>query len=234
MSPQRMIGAEARSPFRWVTLPGGPVIVTDASRGFHFRVPVTEACTLEPPLNGTPGQPITYRIEQPVDAGYAVSVHSAWSQRGTVVISSAAEAVSYLSAICRPDGTTWELAGVPDLSSVYDPAGTATALMAAHLAATNPHPQYQLSLVTAVTTTYTVLSTDYTVICTSAAPFVVTLLTAIGRAGQVFHIKNSGVGAVTIATSVGQTIDGYASGDISLAQYDNLTVQSNGTNWIIL
>jgi len=87
---------------------------------------------------------------------------------------------------------------------------------------------------TAVSTTYTVLSTDYTINGSSAGAFVITLLTAVGRSGQVFNIKNSGAGAITIATSLGQTIDGYASGDISLAQYDNLTVQSNGTNWIIL
>jgi hypothetical protein len=89
-------------------------------------------------------------------------------------------------------------------------------------------------VITSVNTTYTVLATDYTVKCSSPSQFVVTLLTAVGRAGQVFNIKNSGAGSVVIATTSAQTIDGQASGDIILTQYNNLTVQSDGANWIIL
>lgn len=88
--------------------------------------------------------------------------------------------------------------------------------------------------ITNVSTTYTVLDTDYTVNCSSPSAFVVTLLTAVGRAGKVFNIKNSGAGLVVIATTSGQTIDGQASGEINLTQYDSLTVQSDGANWIII
>ena len=81
--------------------------------------------------------------------------------------------------------------------------------------------------------TYTVTTNDYTLNCISNT-FTITLLTAAGNTGKVFNIKNSGSGVITINTTSSQTIDGGASGSITLAQYDNLTVQSDGTNWIIL
>ena len=84
----------------------------------------------------------------------------------------------------------------------------------------------------AKTTTYQVTANDYTINCTSGT-FTVTLETAT-IAGQVHNIKNSGTGIITVATTSAQTIDGKASGAITLIQYDNLTVQSNGANWIIL
>lgn len=84
----------------------------------------------------------------------------------------------------------------------------------------------------AKTTTYPVTANDHTINCTSGT-FTVTLETAT-IAGQIHIIKNSGTGIITIATTAAQTIDGFASGAITLAQYDSLTVQSNGANWIIL
>jgi len=84
----------------------------------------------------------------------------------------------------------------------------------------------------AKTGTYGIAATDYTIDCTSGT-FTVTLETAT-TAGQIHNIKNSGTGIITVATTSSQTIDGGASGSITLAQYDNLTVQSNGANWIIL
>ena len=92
---------------------------------------------------------------------------------------------------------------------------------------------FQLTTYAAVTGTYTVLSTDYAINCTSGT-FTVTLLTAVGRSSQIFNIKNSGTGVITIATTSAQTIDGQASGTITLNQYEAITVQSNGANWLIL
>lgn len=90
---------------------------------------------------------------------------------------------------------------------------------------------------TAVSATYSIptstSSFDTTVHCT-ANTFTVTLPTAIGATGKVYNIKNSGIGIITIATTSAQTIDGGASGSVTLNQYDNLTVQSDGANWIIL
>ena len=86
---------------------------------------------------------------------------------------------------------------------------------------------------TAVTANYTTLSTDDVIDCTSGT-FDVTLISAVGRAGKIQHIKNSGTGLITIKTSSAQTIDGIASGDLVLDQYTSLSVVSDGTNWIII
>lgn len=85
----------------------------------------------------------------------------------------------------------------------------------------------------AKTASYTLLQTDYTVEVT-ANSVTLTLPTAVGKAGQIYNLKNSGTGIVTMNTTSSQTIDGSVSGVLTLAQYENLTVQSNGTNWIIL
>ena len=76
----------------------------------------------------------------------------------------------------------------------------------------------------------TLLSTDYTANVLSAAT--ITLPTAVGIAGRIYNIKNSSTGTVTVATFGGQTIDG---GTLTLTtQYQSVTVQSDGTNWIII
>lgn len=51
-------------------------------------------------------------------------------------------------------------------------------------------------------------------------------------AGKMFIIKNVGILTLTIATTSSQTIDGAAPG--TLAQWDALTVVSNGSNWVII
>ena len=92
---------------------------------------------------------------------------------------------------------------------------------------------YQTEVYRAVTGTDTVLAGDYTVDATSGT-FTLTLLTAVGRQGKIYNLKNSGTGVITLATTSSQTIDGNASGTLTLTQYENLQVQSNGANWIIL
>lgn len=85
----------------------------------------------------------------------------------------------------------------------------------------------------AQTANYTLLASDYLVDCTTNT-FTATLPTAVGITGQEYVVKNSGTGVITIATTSSQTIDGAASGTITLNQYDSITVVSNGANWIIL
>jgi hypothetical protein len=85
----------------------------------------------------------------------------------------------------------------------------------------------------AKTANYTLDATNYTVECT-ANSFTITLPTAVGITGRIYNIKNTGNGTITINTTSSQTIDGQTSGAITLAQYENLTVQSNNANWIIL
>ena len=85
----------------------------------------------------------------------------------------------------------------------------------------------------AITGTDTVLAGDYTVNATSGS-FTLTLLTAVGRQGKIYNLKNSGTGVVTLATTSGQTIDNNASGTLTLNKDDNLQVQSDDVNWVIL
>ena len=86
------------------------------------------------------------------------------------------------------------------------------------------------------TSAYTILSTDYTIggDATSAS-FAVTLPTAVGKTGQSFVIKkiDSSANTVTVATTSSQTIDG-ATTYVMGYQYQSVTVQSNGSNWLIL
>lgn len=84
----------------------------------------------------------------------------------------------------------------------------------------------------AATSTFAITNAHRTVDCTSGT-FTATLPTASGIDGRVYVIKNSGAGIITIACTGGQTIDGAATQTLSL-QYQAITVQSNGSNWIIL
>jgi hypothetical protein len=70
----------------------------------------------------------------------------------------------------------------------------------------------------------------YTMDSTSALTF--TLPTAVGTNGLTYHITRVNTGAVTVATVSAQTISGLSSVSIP-TQWGNLTVRSNGSNWII-
>jgi hypothetical protein len=85
---------------------------------------------------------------------------------------------------------------------------------------------------TAVSATYTATPDDYTINCTSGT-FNVTLPTAVGIQGRIYKVKNSGSGTITLNTTGGQTIDG-ASNKVLSTQYQVITVQSTGSNWIVL
>lgn len=61
----------------------------------------------------------------------------------------------------------------------------------------------------------------------------VTLPTAVSFLKR-YTVKNSGAGVVTLYTVLSQTIDGEASGVLTLNQYDSLTLRSNNANWVIV
>ena len=88
------------------------------------------------------------------------------------------------------------------------------------------------SSLTNVTTTYTVLSTDETVNCNNASGFTVNLTTAVGETGRKIVIKNSGTGDILVDADAAETIDGALTA--TLVQYESITVQSDGANWIII
>ena len=81
------------------------------------------------------------------------------------------------------------------------------------------------------TSTYTITTSDSTINCTSGT-FTVNLPTAVGITGRVFNIKNTGTGIITIDANGSETIDGELTQTVN--QWENITIQSTGSNWIIL
>jgi hypothetical protein len=121
-----------------------------------------------------------------------------------------------------------------DLFNTTSPANLGVAAAGTAIQASrSDHVHSMLKPYIAKTADYTLTTTDYTVNVT-ANSVNITLPTAVGFAGQVYNIKNSGTGVITLLTTSSQTIDGGASGSITLDQYENLTVQSDGANWMIL
>ena len=80
------------------------------------------------------------------------------------------------------------------------------------------------------TTTYAIGATDSVIFCTGT--FTATLPTPVGITGRVYDVKNIGTGVITLATAEG-LIDGLATQTIT-AQYESITVISDGTNWYII
>ncbi len=91
--------------------------------------------------------------------------------------------------------------------------------------------KYIVLIITTVTTTYTVLSTDDIVICNSTTSFVATLPTAVGITGKEYDIKNINTGLITLEGDGSETIDNELNQTIN--QYSNITVVSDGTEWWI-
>jgi hypothetical protein len=87
--------------------------------------------------------------------------------------------------------------------------------------------------VVAKSANYTMTADDYLVEVT-ANSIDITFETAVGCAGRVHEVFNSGAGTVTLKTTSAQTISGNASGSLTLAQYKSITVKSNGANWMIM
>lgn len=85
---------------------------------------------------------------------------------------------------------------------------------------------------TPISGTYTVTANDCVVDCT-ANTFTVTLPTAIGLQGQIFTVKNSGTGVITVAAAGGEFIDGAATQTLPV-QYQSISVVSNNTGWGII
>ena len=89
-------------------------------------------------------------------------------------------------------------------------------------------PQLQTYLASA--NNYTGLTTDYYIEITAAAK-TFTLPTAVSATGKKYEIVNSSSGALTIATTSSQTINGAAT--FTLQAKSALCVFSNGANWLI-
>lgn len=78
---------------------------------------------------------------------------------------------------------------------------------------------------------YTALATDKIINCTSGS-FTLSLPTSIGIPGRGYRIKNSGVGAITVAPFGAELIDGIAT--FKLISGGSVSVVATGAGWIIV
>lgn len=78
--------------------------------------------------------------------------------------------------------------------------------------------------------TYTALSTDSFILCTSNS-FTITLPSPSSLENKIYNIKNSGSGIVTVATTGSEKIDGEDTQQIH--QDESLTLITDSTNWYI-
>ena len=80
-----------------------------------------------------------------------------------------------------------------------------------------------------LTSPTTIGNTNQFVRCSGTFP--VTMLSAAGIVGQFFDIKNAGTGIITVQTTASQLMDTYT--NIQLLANDEITLISNGTNYLI-
>ena len=85
---------------------------------------------------------------------------------------------------------------------------------------------------TPISGAYPIATTDCVIDCT-ANTFTVTLPTAAGIQGQVFTVKNSGTGVITVAAAAGEFIDGAAT-QVLAVQYQSISMISTNTGWRII
>jgi hypothetical protein len=85
----------------------------------------------------------------------------------------------------------------------------------------------------AKTANYTITDIDDIVDCT-ANSFTLTLPSAALNNGKQYTLKNTGSGTITLNTTSGQTIDGNASGVLTLTSGQSKVVASNNVNWVII
>jgi len=86
-------------------------VAVDASLGNRFTLAATTNFTLSNPTNGIAGQQITIRITQDATGSRAITLGSNWKLGAdipSVDLSTGANSVDYLGAICR-DGTVWDI-----------------------------------------------------------------------------------------------------------------------------
>lgn len=89
--------------------------------------------------------------------------------------------------------------------------------------------------VTSKTTTYTATTSDQVILNdTSSAAYTLTLYTAVGNTGRELFIKktDSSSNLLTIDGNASETIDGDTTFVLD-SQYDEISIVSDGTNWII-
>jgi hypothetical protein len=107
------------------------------------------------------------------------------------------------------------------------------------IATTNPTSTLQLGgsvsyPVVSKSAAYTATATDYTILCTTGSSYSITLPAASGCPGRIYVIKKmSAANTLTIDPNGAETVDGAATLTVT-TQYASYTIQSDGSNWVIL
>ena len=93
----------------------------------------------------------------------------------------------------------------------------------------------QINRYRAITALRTLDTTDDTINCTSGT-FTVTLPTAVGIAGRIYTIVNSGAGTITVGTTSSQTFTNVTATPttLTMATLGARQVQSDGANWLLI
>jgi hypothetical protein len=88
--------------------------------------------------------------------------------------------------------------------------------------------------ITSTSSNYTASAKDSVILATGGAGGITVTLPAVIKGGR-YKVKkvDAGAGAVTVATTSSQTIDGATTKSLA-AQYDSLSVASDGTAWFIV
>lgn len=95
-------------------------------------------------------------------------------------------------------------------------------------------PQGQYLAIATKTADYTLLPTDCVIVGdTSSNNVILTLPTAVGYQGLIFHLKSSSnLNQLSFATTAGQTVDGSTTGVILFP--NSIKVVSTGSNWVVI
>lgn len=135
-----------------------------------------------------------------------------------------------LDGVMQYNGLDYTMSG-PTITFAVAPV-TGSTIFAYYNTGTSSAQSSVVTSYRAITSTYTASASDYTIDATSGT-FTLSLPTAVGITGQIYVIKNSGSGTITVDPSGSETIDGQTTWTISV-QYNSFTIQSNGSNWIVI
>ena len=115
-------------------------------------------------------------------------------------------------------------------AAIYNTALTATQVANHYNAGVVNDPRY--SSVRAVTATYAVTASDHIILANGT--FTVTLPTAVGIAGRMYTIKNTGAGTITVAQTGSETTDGSTTDTTIATTKAARTFMSDGLGWQII
>lgn len=116
----------------------------------------------------------------------------------------------------------------------FKPDETWIEISSASIPSTTPQPAIKN-----VTTSYNLLSTDFTINVSTTGDTTQTLPLSVSLTGKIYNIKNSdstGTSTITIATTSGELIDNLYGGgnDLQTIFPQSIKLQSTGSGWIII